>query len=98
MIPTIRSGVLSLDEPAKTLVQEDEEAERKDRERELNRKNRDPEVRSCVYIIWWPIRALHHGKLSKHYQTSTLRCHNRVEINQTASDLSAVGWKMAKEL
>ena len=51
MIPTIRSGVLSLNEPAKTLVQEDEEAERKDRERELNRKNRDPEVRSCVCIM-----------------------------------------------
>lgn len=93
MIPTIRSGVLSLDEPAKTLVQEDEEAERKDRERELNRKNRDPEVCSCVYIM-----VAHHGKLSKHYRTLTLSCHDRVESDQTASDLSAVGWKMAKQL
>lgn len=44
MIPPIRTGVLSVDEPAKSLVQEDEEAERKERERELNRKNKDPEV------------------------------------------------------
>jgi len=43
MIPPIRTGVLSVDEPAKSLVQEDEEAERKERERELNRKNKDPE-------------------------------------------------------
>ena len=88
MIPTIRSGVLSLDEPAKTLVQEDEEAER-----ELNRKNRDPEVRSCVYIM-----VAHHGKLSKHYRTLTLSCQDRVESDQTASDLSAVVWKMAEQL
>jgi len=33
-----------VDEQAKSLVQEDEEAERKERERELNRKNKDPEV------------------------------------------------------
>lgn len=55
MIPPIRTGVLSVDEPAKSLVLEDEEAERKERERELNRKNKDPEVCikiSAMYVLY----------------------------------------------
>lgn len=41
MIPPVRSGILEVDEPAKCLMQQDEEEERKLKEMEANRRNRE---------------------------------------------------------
>ena len=48
MIPPVRSGILEVNEPAKSLRQQDEEEERKQKEMEANRKNRE-EVRIGFY-------------------------------------------------